>query len=273
MSNNHCLRLRTAIVESQAPDADVRTVLENGIREIAGEVRNSLDFHRSQEGGGEVARVVLSGAALDLPGFAEALQEQLGIEVERESVHLDGQDLGGDLRAPPGDRRRPGGRGGAAMRAFNLIPADERGGAGISAGKSGGGAFVVLGLLGVLAIFALLYGEASRQISSETRQDRDVERAGAGRAGAGRQARSLCQLQDDARTARAGGRPARRLALRLGPRLPRTRARAAPRAGLVDLADGHDRREHWLDRGRRRHGRGREQQSRRRDRRNDTDRG
>jgi type IV pilus assembly protein PilM len=80
---------------SQAPDADVRTVLENGIREIAGEVRNSLDFHRSQEGGGEVARVVLSGAALDLPGFAEALQEQLGIEVERESVHLDGQDLGG----------------------------------------------------------------------------------------------------------------------------------------------------------------------------------
>ncbi len=54
------------------------------------------------------------------------------------------------------------------MRAFNLIPADERGGAGISAGKSGGSAFVVLGLLGVLAIFALLYGQASRQISSET---------------------------------------------------------------------------------------------------------
>ncbi len=80
---------------AQAPEADVRTVLENGIREIAGEVRNSLDFHRSQEGGGEVARVVLSGAALDLPGFAEALQEQLGIEVERESVRLDGQDLGG----------------------------------------------------------------------------------------------------------------------------------------------------------------------------------
>jgi type IV pilus assembly protein PilM len=81
-------------VEGLVPD-DVRTVLENGIREIAGEVRNSLDFHRSQEGGGEVARVVLSGAALDLPGFAESLQEQLGIEVERESVHLDGPDLGG----------------------------------------------------------------------------------------------------------------------------------------------------------------------------------
>ncbi len=83
------------VLSSQTPDADVRTVLENGIREIAGEVRNSLDFHRSQEGGGEVARVVLSGAALDLPGFAEALQEQLGIQVERESVHSDEQQLGG----------------------------------------------------------------------------------------------------------------------------------------------------------------------------------
>jgi type IV pilus assembly protein PilM len=76
----------------QAPQApseeDVRLVLDNGIREIAGEVRNSLDFHRSQEGGGEVSRVVLSGSALDLPGFAEALQAQLGIEVHAETVRL-----------------------------------------------------------------------------------------------------------------------------------------------------------------------------------------
>jgi type IV pilus assembly protein PilM len=79
---------------TEAP-ADVRLVLENGIREIAGEVRNSLDFHRSQEGGGEVSLVVLSGSALDLPGFAEALQEQLGVQVERESVQMDEQDLGG----------------------------------------------------------------------------------------------------------------------------------------------------------------------------------
>jgi type IV pilus assembly protein PilM len=67
-------------------EADVRLVLENGIREIAGEVRNSLDFHRSQEGGGEVARIVLSGAVLDLPGFTESLQSQLGIEVHAETV-------------------------------------------------------------------------------------------------------------------------------------------------------------------------------------------
>ena len=69
-------------------DADVRAVLENGIREISGEVRNSLDFHRSQDEGGQVSHVVLSGAALDLPGFAEALQASLGVEVRRDAVGL-----------------------------------------------------------------------------------------------------------------------------------------------------------------------------------------
>ena len=66
----------------------MRVVLENGIREISGEVRNSLDFHRSQDGGGEVSHVVLSGAALDMPGFAEALQASLGVEVRGDAVGL-----------------------------------------------------------------------------------------------------------------------------------------------------------------------------------------
>jgi type IV pilus assembly protein PilM len=78
-----------------APDADVRAVLENGIREIAGEVRNSLEFHRSQEGGGEVALVVLSGAALDIPGFADSLEAELGVAVTRETVGLNGGELDG----------------------------------------------------------------------------------------------------------------------------------------------------------------------------------
>lgn len=70
----------------QVPAVEVRAVLDNGIREITGEVRNSLDFHRSQEGGGEVALVVLSGAALDIPGFADVLQAELGVPVTREIV-------------------------------------------------------------------------------------------------------------------------------------------------------------------------------------------
>ena len=71
-----------------AVDPEVRMVLENGIREIVGEVRNSLDFHRSQEGGGEVRSVVLSGPALDMRGFSEALEADLGLQVRRESVRF-----------------------------------------------------------------------------------------------------------------------------------------------------------------------------------------
>lgn len=68
--------------------SDVRAALENGIRAISGEVRNSLDFHRSQDEGGQVSHVVLSGGALDLPGFAEALQSSLGFEVRSDAVGL-----------------------------------------------------------------------------------------------------------------------------------------------------------------------------------------
>ncbi len=74
----------------EASDADVLMVLENGVRDISGEVRNSLDFHRSQDGGGEVSHVVLSGAAQDIPGFAEALQLSLGVEVRSASLEVAG---------------------------------------------------------------------------------------------------------------------------------------------------------------------------------------
>jgi type IV pilus assembly protein PilM len=80
-----------------APDQDVRAVLERGIHDIAGEVRNSLDFHRSQDGGGEVSRIVLSGSALDLPGFAEALQSHLRVEVHAQTVGLADDSLTGTV--------------------------------------------------------------------------------------------------------------------------------------------------------------------------------
>jgi type IV pilus assembly protein PilM len=69
-------------------DAEVRGVVENGIRDVSGEVRNSLDFHRSQDGGGEVSHIVLSGSAQDIPGFTEALQASLGVEVRPAQVGL-----------------------------------------------------------------------------------------------------------------------------------------------------------------------------------------
>jgi len=77
-----------AVEPQDASDSEVAVVLESGIREISGEVRNSLDFHRSQDGGGDVSHVVLSGSAQDIPGFAEALQASLGLEVRGETIGL-----------------------------------------------------------------------------------------------------------------------------------------------------------------------------------------
>jgi type IV pilus assembly protein PilM len=76
----------TSAPAAAAMDPDVRLVLENGVREIVGELRNSLDFHRSQDGGGEVSGVVVSGPVLEMPGFVEALQADLGMAVRRASV-------------------------------------------------------------------------------------------------------------------------------------------------------------------------------------------
>ncbi len=80
-----------------ASSADLVEVLESGIRDISGEVRNSLDFHRSQEGGGEVSHVVLSGAAQDIPGFAEALQASLAVEVRSAAIGLVDHGLAGAI--------------------------------------------------------------------------------------------------------------------------------------------------------------------------------
>jgi len=51
------------------------------------------------------------------------------------------------------------------VRAVNLIPAEQRGGGSVT-GKSEGAAFIVLGMLGGLAILALVYGLADHQVSS-----------------------------------------------------------------------------------------------------------
>jgi type IV pilus assembly protein PilM len=97
MSYAELSALDSAAASEEAPavsDEDVWAVLDNGIREISGEVRNSLDFHRSQDGGGEVSHVVLSGAAQDIPGFATALQGALGVEVREADVGVADGGLG-----------------------------------------------------------------------------------------------------------------------------------------------------------------------------------
>ena len=53
------------------------------------------------------------------------------------------------------------------MRAVNLIPSDQRRTVS-AAGRSGGGAYAVLAVLGGFAILAFLYGQAHRQVSDRT---------------------------------------------------------------------------------------------------------
>lgn len=56
------------------------------------------------------------------------------------------------------------------MRAVNLIPADQRSGASVGLGRSQGSAYAVLVVVGVLALFGFLYGNARHEISSNRTQ-------------------------------------------------------------------------------------------------------
>jgi len=62
---------------------DARSVLIDGARRVATDVRASLDFHHTQNAGGPmVERVLLTGPAVAVPGFAELLERELGLPVE-----------------------------------------------------------------------------------------------------------------------------------------------------------------------------------------------
>ncbi len=56
------------------------------------------------------------------------------------------------------------------MRAVNLIPSEQRGRQSVGAGRSGGAAYALLALLAGVAILAVLYGKAHRDISSREAQ-------------------------------------------------------------------------------------------------------
>ena len=77
--------------------AEVRLILEAGVRSIAVDVRNSLDFVIAQEQGAPVELVVLSGPALDIPGFAELLETHIGLPVRAESVDGASVDAFGEV--------------------------------------------------------------------------------------------------------------------------------------------------------------------------------
>lgn len=61
---------------------EARAVLVEGARRVGQEVRNSLDFHSAREGATSVARVVLTGPAVAIAGFADEVASRIGLPSE-----------------------------------------------------------------------------------------------------------------------------------------------------------------------------------------------
>ena len=61
---------------------EARNVLTEGVRRIADEVRNSLDFYTMQEAAAGVQRAVLTGPAVAIPGFSDQLGQELALPLE-----------------------------------------------------------------------------------------------------------------------------------------------------------------------------------------------
>lgn len=78
-------------------DAEERSVVADGVRRIAADVRASLDFH-----GAEVRRVVLTGPGLRVPGLADALAAHLRLEVVPGVVAVPDDPAGGRFAVAAG---------------------------------------------------------------------------------------------------------------------------------------------------------------------------
>jgi hypothetical protein len=52
------------------------------------------------------------------------------------------------------------------MKAVNLIPTDQRRGASVGAGQSGGAAYAVIAMIAAIAALAFLYGQSKHQVSN-----------------------------------------------------------------------------------------------------------
>jgi type IV pilus assembly protein PilM len=85
-----------APLEGVEGDADLvaaaRTVLEEGVHQLADTVRNSLNFYRMQESAEQVETGVLTGPAVGIPGLVESLSEQLRLPLEPAVVASQDED-------------------------------------------------------------------------------------------------------------------------------------------------------------------------------------
>ena len=137
---------------------EARRVLEDAVRRIAGELRQSVEFHQMQSTGLPIGRLVLAGRAAAIPGFASALGAEMGLPAEPASVV-------GDLAGPLAfDAVVAAGLAAPGMPRVNLIPQDRRR-SGLG-GRSNGAAYAVVGALALAVLLALVGVLAGNRVTS-----------------------------------------------------------------------------------------------------------
>ena len=115
------------------------------MRKIGAEIRQTLDFHQMQVDGSPVSRVVLTGDAVGVEGFAEALGAELGLSVS--DGRVDAEPAG----TTPGRLTVAAGLAAGGSPAVNVLPPEERRAAG-TAGRSEGAVYAVLGVLALAVV-------------------------------------------------------------------------------------------------------------------------
>jgi len=87
-------RLVAAGAEGLSEDAAARSIIEQGAGQLGDDLRTSIEFFASQWSGA-VAEVVLTGTALAVPGFAEAIEKRAGLPVRAGDLDASPEALGG----------------------------------------------------------------------------------------------------------------------------------------------------------------------------------
>jgi type IV pilus assembly protein PilM len=86
--------LATPVDEVEGDEAIVqatRTVLEEGVHNLADSVRNTLNFYRTQESSERVDRGIVTGPVVEIPGFVEKLAEELRLPLQHAAVAVEGE--------------------------------------------------------------------------------------------------------------------------------------------------------------------------------------
>ena len=124
------------------------------------------------------------------------------------------------------------------MRAVNLIPSEQRPGAGGTYGRSGGVAYALVGLAAGLVAMSVLWLMARHDIATSNAKVAQLGQQAQQAQAAASGLTLLQQLRHDEHLARERRGAARPGPLRLGPRLSRARTGPALRR-LADGGDGH----------------------------------